>query len=58
MGDVVGVQDGGSWEVNISGRGGVRWGLVEVCAIGESEIDSCGFVGCCGIGCCGVCGVF
>ena len=41
MGVVVGVQGGGSWGVNNSGRGGVRWGFVEVCAIGESEIDNC-----------------
>ena len=55
MGDFVGVQGGGSWGVNISGRGRVRWGLIEVFLIGESEIDSCGFGGCCGFGCGGVC---
>ena len=58
MEDVVGVQGGGSWGVDISGRGSVGWGPVEVCMIGESEIDSCGFGISFGVGCDGVSDVF
>ena len=43
MGDVVCVPNGGGWVEGMSKKGGVRWSLIEVCLIGEREIDSCGF---------------
>ena len=41
MGDVVGVPDCSSWVEGMSEKGGVHWSLVEVCFIGEREIDIC-----------------
>ena len=43
MGDVVGVPNGGGWVEGVFGMGGARWSLIEVCLIGERDIDSCGF---------------
>ena len=43
MGDVVGVSDGGGWVEGVSEKGGVHWSLIEVCFIGEREIDICEF---------------
>ena len=56
-GEVVGVPIDGGWMVDISERGGVRWGLFKVCLIGEREIDSGGSGVCLRVGCSGFCGV-